>query len=45
MVAFGGIAGQIMGVPVVFVHVGSGAHVGHCACVEIIPTKNKAKTK
>ena len=43
MVAFGGIAGHIMGVPVVFVQVGSGTHAGHCAFVERIPTKSTAK--
>jgi hypothetical protein len=32
-----------MGVPVVFVHVGSGEQVGHCAFAEKIPAKNTAK--
>ena len=43
MVALGGIAGQIIGVPVVFVHVGSGEQVGHCAFAEKIPAKKTAK--
>jgi hypothetical protein len=37
------MAGQIIGVPVVFVHVGSGEHVGHCAFTEKIPAKITAK--
>jgi hypothetical protein len=37
------MAGQIIGVPVVFEQVGSGEHVGHCAFTENIPAKNTAK--
>jgi hypothetical protein len=45
VVAFEGIAGHIIGVPGVLVHVASGEQEGHWAFTEKIPAKNTVKKR